>query len=158
MRVPGVSQYPRADVWQYLHKMMSSLVNCRRSSFFLTASNPPPGCRAKLYTKAEWDRMADSAPAKELYQYQPLQDGSHIRLVEVTGHITTRSEPRIEVQLEEYALRQALPYKALSYTWGASERPEQIIIGQNSRLNVTINLFAFLVYLSKKKPRIFLGR
>ena len=102
--------------------------------------------------------MADSAPAKERYQYQPLQNGSHIRLVKITGHITTRSEPRIEVQLEEYALRQALPYKASSYTWGASERPEQIIIGQNSRLNVTIKLFAFLVYLAKKKPRIFLGR
>lgn len=83
MSVPGVSLYPRADVWQYLHKMMSSLVNCRSSSFFLTASKPPPGCRAKLYTKAERD--GDSAPAKERYQYQPLQDGSHIRLVKVTG-------------------------------------------------------------------------
>lgn len=97
----------------------------------------------------------EPASTKEGYRYEPLQDASHIRLLKVTSNCTTSVQPRIEVQLEQYALRQAPRYKALSYTWGAKEAPEQIFIGKDSRFNATKNLFAFLVYLSKMRPDFF---
>ncbi|CAF9915090.1 hypothetical protein IMSHALPRED_002338 [Imshaugia aleurites] len=56
-----------------------------------------------------------------------------------------KSKQQIEIQLEEYSLQQAPPYKALSYTWGAHEKPKQIIIGEDSYLDVTKTLLAFLI-------------
>lgn len=66
-----------------------------------------------------------------------------------------KSKQQIEIQLEEYSLQQAPPYKALSYTWGAHEKPKQIIIGEDSYLDVTKTLLAFLMYLYIKKPKLF---
>ena len=94
-------------------------------------------------------------PAKERYQYKPLENASQIRLVKVNSQCTASAEARIEVQLEEYSLRQAPRYKALSYTWGANERPKQIVVGEDYHLNVTKNLYACLVYLCKKRSAFF---
>lgn len=94
-------------------------------------------------------------PARERYQYTPLQNASYVRLLKVTSDEKINEESQIKVQLEEFSLRQAPRYKALSYTWGASEKSEQIIIGENFHLRVTKNLSAFIVYLRKKKLGVF---
>ena len=97
----------------------------------------------------------DAAPGKRRYQYKPLEDASYVPLLKTTGHGTANSEKHVEIQLEEYSLQQAPPYKALSYTWGANERPEQITVGKDSCLNVTKNLLAFLVHLRTERPVLF---
>ena len=98
-----------------------------------------------------------AASAKGIYKYKPLQNASHIRLLKVTPQSTANSGSGelVQVQLEEYSLQQAPLYKALSYTWGTNERPEQITIGHDSHLSVTGNLLAFLVYLCTKKSVFF---
>ena len=97
----------------------------------------------------------DPTPTKDRYQYKPLGNASHIRLLQITSQSMTNGDHPIEVQLEEYSLSQAPRYNALSYAWGTSERPEQIVIGKQSYRNVTKNLFGFMKYLCKRNSPLF---
>ena len=56
----------------------------------------------------------------------------------------------LRCELFEYPLqnsgKSSHPYEALSYVWGSEDKPESIIIDNNS-LNITQNLYTALLYL-----------
>ncbi|CAP70497.1 uncharacterized protein PODANS_3_5670 [Podospora anserina S mat+] len=81
------------------------------------------------------------------YQYQPLDlDADSIRLVRLCKGL---SNEQIHCELLETYVHasKGVPYEALSYTWGTIDREESIIIGRNSTLQVTENLYTALVNL-----------
>ncbi|KAK4204757.1 heterokaryon incompatibility protein-domain-containing protein [Triangularia verruculosa] len=82
-----------------------------------------------------------------LYQYQPLDlCADTIRLVRLCRG---SYDEKIHCELLETYIRdsEGVPYEALSYTWGGTDRQGSIIVDQNSILRVTDNLYTALVNL-----------
>ncbi|OGM42014.1 hypothetical protein ABOM_009498 [Aspergillus bombycis] len=81
------------------------------------------------------------------YLYSPLPEG-HIRLLRLMPH-QDRHAP-IQCQLFDYPLHDSAVgthrYEALSYVWGAPEKPHFIFLDKGS-LSVTTNLHAALLHL-----------
>ncbi|KAK4451371.1 heterokaryon incompatibility protein-domain-containing protein [Podospora aff. communis PSN243] len=73
-----------------------------------------------------------------LYQYLPLENPSHIRLIRFD-----HSSPTLRLQLIHAPLNENESFEALSYTWGNTDQRMPVNIG-DTILTITPNLYQFL--------------
>ena len=89
------------------------------------------------------------------YTYLPLDENAHeIRLMTLLpGEL--HDELRIKLKAFAFTPAERLCFEALSYTWGPTNDPAQILVGPERRsLSVTRNLANALIHLrSRDKPR-----
>jgi hypothetical protein len=82
------------------------------------------------------------------YRYFQLSLSTSIRLLRLLP--SEKDAQSLQCELFEYRLRnsdkQSHPYEALSYVWGSEDKPQSIII-DNQSLNVTQNLHTALLHL-----------
>jgi hypothetical protein len=92
-----------------------------------------------------------------VYQYVPLNEEAHeIRLLTLLPG-TFSSEIRLCLDITPFTQHLVPEFEAVSYAWGSTENPVDILVGESGRqaLTVTQNLAKALPYLRHKdKPRI----
>lgn len=93
--------------------------------------------------------MADLVP----YSYSALAGGKCIRIF----RLSKITEDCLDAQMEIVQLKAVPPYEAISYVWGASEKPQKLIIDQCSFISITQSLYNALKsirdYSAKTTPR-----
>jgi hypothetical protein len=95
--------------------------------------------------------------AVNAYQYVPLNEESHeIRLLTLLPG-TFSSEIRLCLDVTPFHRHHVPEFEAVSYCWGSTENPVNILIGESGRETITVtqNLAQALPYLRQEdKPRI----
>ncbi|ROV96325.1 hypothetical protein VMCG_07664 [Cytospora schulzeri] len=82
----------------------------------------------------------------EPYVYKPLDLSlDAIRILRLRPHYNINSEIQCEL-IEVYLGAAGVPYEAVSYTWGGTDKPLKIIVDA-CELHVTVNLYTALQYL-----------
>src|SRR5947207_12537416 len=79
----------------------------------------------------------DYSEESRLYQYQPLEHPTHIRILHLKPG--DRSEP-LRCRIEPVDLTQRPSYQAISYVWGSSDKPYHIEVDDGSRIFLTASL------------------
>jgi len=111
-------------------------------------SHPSPSLQGTLLLKHR---------VVKAYQYAPLNEEAHeIRLLTLLPG-TFSSEIRLCLDVTPFTQHRVPEFEAVSYAWGSTENPINILIGESGRetLTITQNLAKALPYLRyKDKPRI----
>ncbi|KAL7623760.1 hypothetical protein AAE478_005313 [Parahypoxylon ruwenzoriense] len=91
----------------------------------------------------------------ELYEYNPLPNQNHIRLVTIKPD-SFSSEVSVSIEIVPFSRDKPPKYEALSYVWGTGEHPVRISInndpfseGPQRYLHITKNLHVALKYLRR---------